>query len=254
MIRINKVSKHFVGSTGSLQALKDISLDVADGCFISIVGRSGCGKSTLLKILGGIEPPSAGNVEFDLPETDSRISMFGFCFQDPTLLPWLNVLENVLLPYRVSRTSSGEARKRALELLHIVGLDEFVSARPWELSGGMQSRAALCRALVHRPQILLLDEPFAALDALTRETLLFELQAIWLRLRPNTFLVTHSIHEAVMLSDQVIVMSDRPGTVQATIPVDLERPRRPEHQYVDAFRIAERRIKDLIFSDAPKGE
>jgi NitT/TauT family transport system ATP-binding protein len=249
MIRINKITKDYIGSMGSLRALNEISLDADDGRFISIVGRSGCGKSTLLKILGGIEPPSSGSMEFDLPETDSRISMFGFCFQDPTLLPWLNVVENVLLPYRVSRTGSGAARTRALELLSIVGLADFVSARPWELSGGMQSRVALCRALVHAPPVLLLDEPFAALDALTRETLLFELQAIWWRLRPNTFLVTHSIHEAIMLSDEVVVMSDRPGTVRAVVPIDLERPRRPEHQYSDAFRNAEQVIKSIIFEE-----
>jgi len=249
MICVRNVTKDYRGAAGSLRALDNVSLQMHDGDFISIVGRSGCGKSTLLKIVGEIETPSSGAVVIDLPEAAGRISPFGFCFQDPTLLPWLNVIENVLLPYRVSGTSTETARERALELLLIVGLGDFISSRPWELSGGMQSRVALCRALVHTPQILLLDEPFAALDALTRETLLFELQSIWLRHRPSTLLVTHSIHEAVMLSDAVVVMSDRPGAVRAVISVDLERPRRPEHQYTEGFRDCEQQIKRLIFNE-----
>jgi NitT/TauT family transport system ATP-binding protein len=254
MIRIRHVSKEYQGGAGTVRALAGVSLDVEEGRFVSIVGRSGCGKSTLLKILGGIESPSAGTVEIELPPRPGRISDFGFCFQDPTLLPWLNVLDNVLLPYRVSRTGSAEARERAVDLLRIVGLADFASAFPWELSGGMQSRAALCRALVHAPQVLLLDEPFAALDALTRETLLFELQAIWQERQPTTFLVTHSIHEAVMLSDLVVVMSERPGQVRATVPVALGRARRPEHQYTPAFQDCERRVKELVFSAEPYGE
>jgi NitT/TauT family transport system ATP-binding protein len=254
MIRVRHLSKEYRGGAGTVKALSGVSLEVEEGRFVSIVGRSGCGKSTFLKILGGIETPSAGSVEIELPPRTARISEFGFCFQDPTLLPWLNVLDNVLLPYRVSRTSSAEARERAIELLRVVGLADFAAAYPWELSGGMQSRAALCRALVHAPQVLLLDEPFAALDALTRETLLFELQAIWQERRPTTFLVTHSIHEAVMLSDVVVVMSERPGRVQAVVPVGLERMRRPEHQYTPAFQDCERRVKELVFSEGSGGE
>ena len=252
MIRIENVSKEYRGSKGRLSALNNVSYAAEKGRFVSIVGRSGCGKSTFLKILGGIETPTTGCIEYSLPQSEDAVSLFGFCFQDPTLLPWLDVLDNVLLPYRVSGRNTAAARARALELLRIVGLGDFAAARAWELSGGMQSRVALCRALVHAPQVLLLDEPFAALDALTRETILFELQDIWLRLKPNAFLVTHSIHEAVMLSDEVIVMSDRPGSIRAVVPVGIERPRRPEHEYTDEFRHVGQQIKRMIFEETSR--
>jgi NitT/TauT family transport system ATP-binding protein len=192
---------------------------------VTLVGRSGCGKSTLLRIVAGLLEPTGGRVTIaGTPVTGPRRDV-SLMFQRPALLPWRNVIENVLLPVEVHRLDRRAYRRRAHDLLELVGLDAFATRSPWELSGGMQQRVALCRALVVEPRILLMDEPFAALDALTREELGLELQRIWSEHRATILFVTHSIEEAVLLADRVVVMSARPGRIRRVVPVDLPRPR-----------------------------
>jgi len=209
-----------------VKALDGIDLEVGEGEFCVIVGPSGCGKSTLLKVLAGLVSASDGDGEIGGRAVGRPREDIGFVFQSATLLPWLTVLQNVLLPMKVQRRKDRDAWKpRALELLRMVGLGDFAGKYPAELSGGMQQRVGLARALIHNPSLLLMDEPFGALDAMTRETMNEELQRIWM-FQPKTVLfVTHSISEAVFLGDRVIVMSARPGRILADITIDLPRPR-----------------------------
>jgi NitT/TauT family transport system ATP-binding protein len=206
-------------------AVSDVSLQVREGEFCVIVGPSGCGKSTLLKVLAGLVR-AEGRASIRGETVGSPRDDIGFVFQSATLLPWLSVLDNVMLPLKVQRRGERDRwRDRALALLEVVGLRDFAASYPYELSGGMQQRVGMARALIHEPSLLLMDEPFGALDALTREQMNAELQRIWL-MRPKTVLfVTHSISEAVFLADRVVVMSARPGRIVADIAVDLARPR-----------------------------
>jgi NitT/TauT family transport system ATP-binding protein len=227
LIRIAGVSQSFSAGRWRppVHALAEITLDVGEHELVTLVGRSGCGKSTLLRIIAGLIAPSTGSVEIaGSPVTGPRRDV-GMLFQQSALLPWRSVLENVLLPIEILRLDMRAYGERARELLELVGLADFADRPPWELSGGMQQRAALCRALVADPRILLMDEPFAALDALTREDLSLELQRIWSDDRKTIVFVTHSIEEAVLLADRVVVMTPRPGRVQRVVPVDLPRPR-----------------------------
>ena len=192
---------------------------------MTLVGRSGCGKSTLLRIIAGLLQATSGRVRVaGEPVTGPRPDV-GLVFQRPALLPWRSVLENVMLPVEILRLDRRVYRERARELLGTVGLEGFEHRRPHELSGGMQQRAALCRSLIHDPAVLLMDEPFAALDALTREELSLELQRIWSEHRKTIVFVTHAIHEAVLLGDRVVVMTPRPGRIARVIDVDVPRPR-----------------------------
>lgn len=213
-------------SNESLIAVDKANLNVNDGEFCVIVGPSGCGKSTLLKVLAGLVTASSGQTRIGGESVAAPRDDIGFVFQSATLLPWMTILENVLLPLKVqNRPNRAGWRTHGLELLRIVGLEDFANRYPNELSGGMQQRVGMARALAHDPSLLLMDEPFGALDALTRESMNAELQRIWM-LRPKTVLfVTHSISEAVFLADRIIVMSARPGRVIADIAVDLPRPR-----------------------------
>jgi NitT/TauT family transport system ATP-binding protein len=205
--------------------LDDVSLTVEENAFVTLVGRSGCGKSTLLRIVAGLVSPTAGTVEIaGRPVTGPRPEI-ALMFQQPALLPWRTVLDNVLLPAEVQGLDRRRARSDAEELLALVGLEGFEEQRPWELSGGMQQRAALCRSLLTRPHVLLMDEPFAALDALTREELSLELQRIWNERRTTILFVTHSIAEAAILSDRVVVLTPRPGRVAQVVEVPVPRPR-----------------------------
>ena len=221
-----------------LVAVTDFSLKVREGEFCVIVGPSGCGKSTLLKVLAGLVRADGGRASILGEAVGAPRDDIGFVFQSATLLPWLTILDNVLLPLKVQRRPDRDAwTRRATELLQVVGLADFATSYPSELSGGMQQRVGMARALVHDPSLLLMDEPFGALDALTRETMNAELQRIW-TLRPKTVLfVTHSISEAVFLADRIVVMSARPGRIVADIPVELPRPR--DVATLDSGRFAE---------------
>lgn len=202
-------------------ALTDINLTVKKGEFISVVGPSGCGKTTLLKLLAGIGGNSEGTLRIAGRDVDRPLPEVGMVFQAATLLPWLSILENVMIPARVQRLDKATHLARAKELLSMVGLDGFESKFPFELSGGMQQRAGICRALVNKPAVLLMDEPFGALDAMTREYMNLELRRIWKESEQTIVLVTHSIQEAVFLSNRVVVMTPRPGHIEEIIDIDL---------------------------------
>ena len=206
-------------------ALEGIDLEVEENAFVTLVGRSGCGKSTLLRIVAGLLPVSSGTVELAGRAVSGPSREVALMFQRPALLPWRTVLDNVLLPAEIHGLDRRQARDEAQQLLELVGLVGFERRRPWELSGGMQQRVALCRALLTRPRVLLMDEPFAALDALTREELSLELQRIWSERRTTILFVTHSIAEAAILSDRVVVLTPRPGRVVRVVDVRVPRPR-----------------------------
>ena len=250
MVEIDKVSRYFDASDGErMIALDDVSLSIRANEFVALVGPSGCGKSTLLRILAGLIKPSAGNVRVAGQPLKAPREQTGIVFQAPTLLPWASMLDTVLFPLDMMGKLDAAGRARAHDLLALVGLAGFESKYPRELSGGMQQRAGICRALVHDPDILLMDEPFGALDALTREELTVELMRIW-RERPKTILfVTHSIPEAVLLADRVVVMSARPGRVAEIINVALPRPRDFDMEARSEFQDATRRIRELIFGN-----
>ncbi len=218
---------------GPLHALDAISLDIAPGEFVSLVGPSGCGKTTLLKLMAGLQGGFDGQITLSGQPVTRPSAEVGVVFQEPTLLPWRTVLQNIMLPVELARQDPRAHTERALALMETVGLAGFEHKYPKELSGGMRQRAGICRALVRDPRVLLMDEPFGALDAMTREFLNIELQRIWLgdggAARKTIVFVTHSIPEAVFLSDRVVVMSARPGRVAEIVPVDLPRPRRLSH-------------------------
>ncbi len=215
----------YASSRGPVQALQQLTFEVPAGAFVSVLGPSGCGKSTLLKLASGLLKPSAGEIALSGRPVAGPRREVGIVFQQPTLLPWKTVLENVLVPVRAMRGDVAAARERALKLLRMVKLDAFAQHYPHELSGGMQQRVGIARALVHDPALLLMDEPFAALDAMTRETMMMELQRIWGSTGKSVLFITHSIPEAVFLSDRVVVLSPRPGRVLQTVEIDLPRPR-----------------------------
>ena len=219
---------------GLIEALRDLSFEVAAGEFVSVVGPSGCGKSTLLKIIAGILPAS-GEVALDGQVVSGPSTRIGVVFQAPVLLPWRTILDNVLLPIDVRRFGRRGYAERALGLLKLVGLEGFERRHPHELSGGMQQRVAICRALITDPALLVMDEPFGALDALTREAMNLELLRIWDASRKTVFFITHSIPEAVFLSDRVIVMTPRPGAIDEIVPIDLPRPRGLELMGTEPF-------------------
>jgi NitT/TauT family transport system ATP-binding protein len=225
MILLSDVSHTFSGRNGAVTALQGLDLRVDEGEFSAVIGRSGCGKSTLLQIIAGLLPPTSGRVCVDgVPVTGPRRDV-ALMFQRPALLPWRNVLRNVLLPAEIFGWPRKSQQRHAEQLLEMVGLTGFLKRLPHELSGGMQQRVALCRALMQRPRVLLMDEPFSALDALTREELSVELQRIHMELRTTVVLVTHSIPEAVLLADHVAVLSPRPGQLRKVVEVDIPRPR-----------------------------
>lgn len=248
MIEIANASKVFTARDGHpVHALSDIDLSIDDNEFVSLVGPSGCGKSTLLRLVAGLVPSTSGSIEIDtVPVAEPRRDT-AMVFQAPTLLPWASIEDNVLFPLKVMNLLDGTSRRSAHELLDLVGLAGFERKYPRELSGGMQQRTAICRALIHDPRIMLMDEPFGALDALTREEMSLELLRIWTD-RPRTILfVTHSIPEAVLLSDRVVVMSPRPGRIADVLEVGLPRPRTFAMEGDPAFQATAQRIRSLIF-------
>jgi NitT/TauT family transport system ATP-binding protein len=230
-------------------ALQNVSLSIERNEFVSIVGPSGCGKSTLLRLIAGLIRVSSGQIAIDGNEVKEPRRDIGIVFQAPTLLPWANILSNVLFPLQILHRLEADSIAKAHELLSLVNLDGFESKLPSELSGGMQQRAAICRALITDPDILLMDEPFGALDALTREEMSLELLRIWAERPKTVFFVTHSVPEAVLLADRVFVMTPRPGRIIETIPVRLPRPRTYEQESDQEFQSCAQRIRAQIFGN-----
>lgn len=212
-------------SRGSTTAVENLTIEVGEGEFVAVLGPSGCGKSTLLQIVAGLLKPSSGEVSLGGRAVTGPRNDVGVVFQAPTLLPWRTVLDNVLVPIEALRLRREDYLHRARELLDLVGLSAFAQHYPRELSGGMQQRVGIARGLVHNPSVILMDEPFAALDAMTREQMSLDLQALWISARKSILFITHSVPEAVFLADRVIVLTARPGTVQEIIEVPFPRPR-----------------------------
>ncbi len=247
---ISRLSKTY--ARNSLTALTDVNLTLHKGEFVSVVGSSGCGKSTLLKIMSGLLPPTAGRVVLEgRPVTGPRDDI-GMMFQQATLLPWKTTVENIVLPIEIrqGRAAAKAAIPRAQDLLRLVGLGDFANVYPGELSGGMAQRASICRMLISNPAVLLLDEPFSALDELTRDFMNMELQRICAEQQSTAFLVTHSLAEAVILSDRILVMKPRPGRVVEEIVIDLPRPRRLEMVNTPEFGEIVAHIRNLLGKEA----
>jgi NitT/TauT family transport system ATP-binding protein len=224
-IAVHDLSKSYATRDGGVVALDRTTFNIDEGEFVAVVGPSGCGKSTLLKILAGILPASSGDARLRGTLIDGPRRDIGVVFQSPVLFPWRTVLDNVLLPVDVQRLDRTRYARVGLDLLTLVGLRGFDHRYPWELSGGMQQRVAITRALVHDPAMLLMDEPFGALDAMTREHMNVELQRIWLERKKTVLFITHSIPEAVFLGDRVLVMTPRPGRLMDDVRVAIPRPR-----------------------------
>jgi len=251
MITIKDASQTFRGRSGRVEALREINLAVGRGEFLTLIGRSGCGKSTLLRIVAGLLRPTRGEVFVDGEKVTAPRRDVAMVFQRPALLPWRSVERNVLLPAEIFGWRGAEVRERAERLLELTGLQAFRKRLPHELSGGMQQRVALCRALVQNPKVMLMDEPFSALDALTREELAVELQRIHLETATTIVFVTHSIPEAVLLADRVAVLSSRPGQIRELVDIDIPRPRTFGHNaHLEQVAAASARLHDLL-AEAP---
>lgn len=243
-ISVEDVTKRYRTASGeSVHALEQISLELSAGEFVSIVGPSGCGKSTLMMLVSGLIPPSAGKISVGGTPVGGPVPDAAIVFQRDVLLDWRTVLDNVLLPIEIKRLDRAAYRDKARELLRQVGLRSFEQRYPGELSGGMRQRVAICRALVQAPGLLLMDEPFGALDALTREQMCLDLQHMWMRDRNTVLFITHSIEEAVLLSDRVVVMSTRPGRIADILEIGLPRPRGVTSRRDPAFVEAVDRIR-----------
>lgn len=240
------LSMVYPNGNGGIQALRGVTLSASRQTFVCIVGPSGCGKTTLLRLLAGLLRPTSGDVLFEGKPLVGPRRRIGFVFQQANLMPWRTALENVALPLELQRLPRGEVVDRAQLLMSLVGLEGFEATLPRDLSGGMAQRVALARALVHDPDLLLLDEPFGSLDALTRERMAAELMQIWSARAVTVVMVTHSIAEAVLLADRVIVLSPRPGWVCLDLPIPLPRPRRLEMTYTAPFGALAARIREAI--------
>jgi len=242
-ITVDHVSKIYGTRTGPVDALADVSFTIRAGEFVSLLGPSGCGKSTLLRIIAGLETPTAGTVSIGGRIVEGPQTQLGIVFQSPLLLAWRDALGNVLLQAEARRMDRQKAETTARELIASVGLAGFEHKWPRELSGGMQQRLAICRALLHDPALLLMDEPFGALDALTRDQMNIDLQALWRRGEKTVVFVTHSISEAVFLSDRILVMSHRPGRVVLDATIALARPRRMRMRDTAEFTAYQEQIR-----------
>lgn len=246
-IRLAGVAKTYPSRGGPVvDAVEEVTVDIARSEFTSIVGPSGCGKTTLLNMIGGLLPTSRGRISYEGLEAGRKRPALGMVFQDAVLLPWRTVFENVCLPIEMLPLDRAQGEARARELIELVGLKGFEGRYPNELSGGMQQRASIARALVNDPKLLLMDEPFGALDAMTRENMSLELQRIWSSSRKTVLFITHSIAESVFLSDRVLVMTARPSRVREIIDVDLPRPRTLEMTTSAAFTRYVAHIRSLL--------
>ncbi|QKG21840.1 ABC-type transporter, ATP-binding protein [Actinomadura verrucosospora] len=253
-VRIDEVAVRFRSKKREVTALREVSLDVPMGEFVAIVGPSGCGKSTMLKLVAGLLKPSTGTVRLNGEQVAGPRADIGYVFQRAALLEWRSARKNILLQAEMRKMPAEQARKRTAELIEMTGLTGFEDALPHELSGGMQQRVALCRALLHEPPVLLMDEPFGALDALTREQLNIEMNRIWRETGTTVLLVTHSVAEAAYLANRVVVMTDRPGSIAEVIDVDLP----PERDYAQTmaqpeFARVTGRIRTLLGAGAGAG-
>ncbi|KPF65797.1 nitrate/sulfonate/bicarbonate ABC transporter ATP-binding protein [Bosea sp. AAP35] len=252
LVSVRHVSKQFANGT---LAVRDVDLNLGEGEFVSLLGPSGCGKSTLLRMIAGLGAPSSGTIEWPTTSHDASGEPqrdLGFVFQDPTLMPWASALDNVMLPLTLKGVRKAEARERAAAMLALVGLAGFERSYPRELSGGMKMRVSIARGLVLRPKILLMDEPFAALDEITRHRLNDDLLELWWKERFTAVFVTHSVFESVYLSKRIVVMAARPGRVMADLDVDAPYPRddlfRTSPEYAHLCRVVSGKLKEAIGS------
>ena len=246
LIKISNVTKIYSTVEGETHALDTIALDLKEGEFLSVLGPSGCGKSTLLMLISGLIPPTTGTITISDKKIQKPYTDLGIVFQQDVLLDWRSVLDNVLLQVEIRRLKRSDHVQPAMDLLERVGLSGFAKSYPRELSGGMRQRVSICRALVHNPPLLLMDEPFGALDALTRDQMGLDLLRMWDQSRKTVFFVTHSIPEAVFLSDRVLVMSARPGRIVEIMPIDLPRPRYLSLRDTPEFTAYSRHLRELF--------
>jgi NitT/TauT family transport system ATP-binding protein len=252
-IKLNAVAKTYGADAAAVQALAATDLSVREGEFVVLLGPSGCGKTTLLRMMGGLAPPTSGELLIEgkalwsvAGRRGAAIADLGMVFQDANLFPWLSIEDNIALPLELKGMGRAERRRKAAELCRLTGIGGFEKRWPRELSGGMRQRAAIARALSYDPRILLMDEPFGALDAMTRETMNLELQRIWLETRKTLVLVTHSISEAVFLADRIVLLSPRPGRIDTVLDVDMPRPRASELQSTPEFQAIVRRLRQRL--------
>ena len=247
-IDVTGVTRNFAVAARRVAAVQDVTLHCDAGSFTALIGPSGCGKSTLLRLIAGLERPDRGDIRIGgaAPRDQCRAGALGVAFQDPALLPWRTVRQNIALPLQVLGRRAGAERGRIEALIELVGLKDFAAARPAQLSGGMRQRVAIARTLVTNPSVLLMDEPFGALDQILRRSMNVELQRIWMERRPTTILVTHGIDEAVFLADRVAVMHGGPGRIAQIIAVPFARPRSPELFSTPDFHRLEDQVADCL--------
>jgi NitT/TauT family transport system ATP-binding protein len=255
LVQLDRVSMAYGRGAAAVRAIDEVTLSIATGEFIAVVGPSGCGKSSLMRLISGLHPPLGGTLTVEGKPVSGPLKSVGMAFQNSNLLPWRNALDNVLLPLEIvepyrgrMRSERGAYRAKAQKLLESVGLGGFTEKFPWELSGGMQQRTSICRALIHEPEILLLDEPFGALDAFTREELWCALRDLQAERNVTVLLVTHDLREAVFLADTVYVMSSRPGRIVRRCEVGILRPRDLEVSYTQQFQDVLHELRQLIGS------
>lgn len=246
IISLQNVDLTYGSRTLPVRALENVSLTAADGEFVSVVGPSGCGKSTLLKIISGLLPHTSGTVLVNGRPIEGPPPSIGIVFQSALLMPWRSILDNVLVQIDMRGLRRPDYQEKAHGLLKMVGLSAFEEAYPYQLSGGMQQRVGICRALVHSPQLLIMDEPFGALDAMTREQMMIELQRIWMDQKTTILFITHSLSEAIFLSDRVLVMGPRPGRVVGEFTIDIPRPRRIRDERSPVFADYADRIRTCL--------
>lgn len=252
-IELHDIEKYFHTRDGAIRALAPTDLNVMEGEFVVLLGPSGCGKTTLLRMIGGLLEPTRGSLRLEQKELwrggqrqSDALSELGIVFQDANLFPWLSIEDNIALPLELKGVGKAQRREKARELTKLVGISGFEKRWPRELSGGMRQRAAIARALSYNPQILLMDEPFGALDAMTRDAMNLELQRIWLETKKTVVLVTHSISEAVFLADRIILLSPRPGKIDTVIEVTMERPRTVDVQTSTEFQTTTRALRHRL--------
>jgi NitT/TauT family transport system ATP-binding protein len=246
VLQVKDLSTIFADRSGGLRALEHVSFDVYPEQFVCVLGPSGSGKTTLLRVLAGLLPPTSGEIIFKGQKLAGPPPGIGFVFQKPSLMPWRTVIQNITLPLEIQNIPLEVRQGKALDLVELVGLQGFEDSLPRDLSGGMAQRVAIARALVHDPDVLLMDEPFGSLDALTRERMGVELLRIWQRRCKTVVMVTHSISEALLLADRVLVLSQRPGRLRLDMPVALPRPRNEDMRYLPEFGLLARQLRAAI--------